>query len=135
MSLASEDAAQPVASTGMQLGRYAVVGLAATAAHYALLSALVEWLGVRAWLGSGCGAVLGAQVAFFLNRRYTFGHEGAMWPAWWRFMGTAALGALAGMGIVAAGVAFGMHYLLAQLVATVLVMVLTFTVNRLWAFA
>lgn len=122
-----------VAAAG-QLGRYAIVGVAATASHYALLAALVESARLPAWLASGCGAVLGAQVAFVLNRRYTFGHAGAWWPAWWRFMGTAALGALAGMAIVAAGVAFGWHYLLAQALATVLVMLLTFAVNKAWAF-
>jgi putative flippase GtrA len=73
-------------------------------------------------------------VAFAGNRRYTFGHAGPLWPAWWRFMGTALLGAAVGMVIVAAGVALGAHYLLAQAVATALVLLLTFAVNRVWAF-
>ncbi|MBU6258875.1 MAG: GtrA family protein [Burkholderiales bacterium] len=115
--------------------RYGTVGFVATAAHWALLVLLVELGGVRAWIGSGAGALLGAQVAFFGNRRYTFGHAGAWRPAWWRFMGTAALGAAVGMGVVAAGVAFGLYYLLAQALATGLVMLLTFAINRHWTFA
>ncbi|MDE2371725.1 MAG: GtrA family protein [Burkholderiales bacterium] len=115
--------------------RYGTVGVVATASHWALLALLVEVFGVRAWIGSGAGAVLGAQVAFFGNRRYTFGHAGAWLPAWWRFMGTAALGAAVGMGVVAAGVAFGLYYLLAQALATGLVMLLTFAINRHWTFA
>jgi putative flippase GtrA len=117
-----------------QLPRYGLVGGVATAAHWALLAVLVERLGTPAWLGSGCGALLGAQLAFFGNRRYTFGHAGAVWPAWWRFMGTALLGALLGMGIVAAGVAAGLHYLLAQGLATLASLLLTFAINRAWAF-
>jgi putative flippase GtrA len=39
------------------------------------------------------------------------------------------------MAVVAAGVALGAHYLLAQAVATALVLLLTFAVNRAWAFA
>jgi len=114
--------------------RYLAVGVFATAVHWALLAALVEGFGVVAWAASGAGAVLGAQVAFFANRRFTFGHGGALAPAWWRFMGTAVAGALLGMAVVGAGVAAGLHYLLAQAVATATVVVLTFAVNRHWTF-
>jgi putative flippase GtrA len=58
------------------LGRYALVGAAATLTHYALLAAWVEWLQGAAWVGSGVGAALGAQVAFFGNRSFTFDHSG-----------------------------------------------------------
>lgn len=121
-------------ATAWQLLRYASVGGLATAAHWALLAVLVEGAGMAPWVASGCGAVLGAQVAFFGNRRYTFGHAGPLWPAWWRFMGTAALGGGVGMAVVAAGVALGLHYLLAQAVATAVGLLLTYTVNRVWTF-
>jgi len=115
--------------------RYLAVGVLATAAHWALLALLVETGAAPAWLGSGAGAALGAQVAFFGNRRFTFAHDGALWPAWWRFIGTAFAGALLGMAIVAGGVALGWHYLLAQALATSTVAVATFLVNRGWTFA
>ncbi len=117
------------------LARYAGVGAAATAAHWALLALLVEAFGVAPWLASGAGAVLGAQVAFAGNRHYTFGHRGPLFAAWWRFMATASAGAAVGMAVVALGVALGLHYLAAQALATALVMLLTFAVNRLWTFA
>ena len=115
--------------------RYALVGATATLAHYALLAAWVEGLRGAAWIGSGLGATLGAQVAFFGNRVFTFGHGGPLLPAWWRFQGTAVLGALVGMAVVAAGVAAGWHYLLAQVLATGIGLVLTFAINRRWTFA
>ena len=118
-----------------QLLRYAGVGLAATGAHYALLSLAVERGGWPAWLASGAGALLGAQVAFWGNRQFTFGHTGPAWPAWCRFHVAAGLGALLGMGLVAAGVSAGLHYLLAQGLATLLVMLATFALNRRWAFS
>jgi putative flippase GtrA len=120
--------------TALLLLRYAGVGGLATLAHWGLLAALVEWAGTAPWLASGCGAALGAQVAFVGNRRFTFGHQGPLWPAWWRFMGTAVLGGVVGMAIVAAGVALGLHYLLAQAVATAVGLLLTFAVNRVWTF-
>ena len=114
--------------------RYAGVGAAATLAHYALLAVWVEGLHGPAWVGSGLGATLGAQLAFFGNRAWTFDHRGALAPAWWRFMGTALLGAALGMAVVAVGVALGWHYLLAQMLATGLGLLLTFAINRHWTF-
>ena len=115
--------------------RYVLVGAMATAGHWALLVLLVEALGVAPWWASGLGAVWGAQIAFVGNRRFTFAHRGALWPAWWRFMGTACLGAALGMALVAGGVAVGLHYLLAQALATLCSLLLTYAVNRRWAFA
>jgi putative flippase GtrA len=116
------------------LWRYALVGAVATAAHWMVLAALVEGIGLVPWLASGVGAVVGAQVAFAGNRRYTFAHAPSGWRAWARFMATAAAGAAAGMGVVAAGVAAGLHYLASQALATGAVMLLTFVVNRAWSF-
>ncbi len=118
-----------------RFARYAVVGAAATAVHYAVLVACVRGAGWPAFIGSGVGAAVGAQVAFFGNRRFTFGHAGRIDTAWRRFQATAVVGAAAGMAIVAAGVALGLHYLLAQVVATGAGLVLTFAVNRAWTFA
>jgi putative flippase GtrA len=114
--------------------RYGTVGALATATHYALLVLVVEAFGWPAWLGSGLGAVVGAQVAYAGNRRWTFGHRGRVAASWPRFQATALLGALAGMAIVAAGVRLGLHYLLAQVVATGAGLLLTFAVNRRWTF-
>lgn len=117
------------------LVRYTAVGAVATAVHWSLVVALVEVAAVPAWLASGAGAVVGAQLGFFGNRRFTFGHVGAVAPAWRRFMATALLGAVLGMAIVALGVRLGLHYLLAQALATSAMLLLTFAVNRGWTFA
>jgi putative flippase GtrA len=102
--------------------RYTLVGAVATAVHYALLALVVELGHWPAWLGSGLGAVVGAQVAFFGNRGFTFGHAGDIAPAWVKFMGTALVGAVFGMLVVA------------QMLATLLSLVLTFAINRAWTF-
>lgn len=117
-----------------RLARYASVGVAATAAHYALLVLVVEARHWPAWLGSGAGALLGAQIAFWANRSYTFDHRGPWWPAWCRFHATAGAGALLGMLLVDAGVRAGLHYLLAQGAATLIVMLASFAANRVWTF-
>ena len=114
--------------------RYTLVGAVATAAHYLVLVACVEGAGWPAWLGSGLGAVVGAQLAYAGNRWFTFAHRGAVGASWPRFMLTALVGALLGMAIVALGVRLGALYLVAQGIATLTSLVLTFAINRAWTF-
>jgi putative flippase GtrA len=114
--------------------RYTAVGAIATALHYLLLIACVEWGRWPAYIASGFGAVVGAQVAYAGNRWFTFAHTGALRASWPRFQATALIGALIGMAVVALGVRLGVHYVLAQIAATLLSLVLTFAINRVWTF-
>ena len=121
----------------MSLPTYALVGAAATATHYATLVLLVEW--AHAWPGPSAfaGAVLGAVVAYFGNRRFTFtGTQAPHARAMRRFAVVALAGAVLNGVLVAWGSGpLGLHYLLAQGAATVLVMVLTYHLNRWWTFS
>jgi len=117
-----------------QLLRYAGVGAAATLVHYLLLIACVELAHWKAWTASGYGAAMGAQVAYLGNRWFTFAHRGSLSTSWLRFQILALTGAVLGMGIVALAVHLHLYYLLAQMLATVLVMGFTFTLNRWWTF-
>ena len=65
--------------------RYAAVGALATAVHYLVLVLSVEVATWPAYLGSGLGAVIGAQVAYLGNRHYTFAHRGPVAASWPRF--------------------------------------------------
>ena len=115
--------------------RYAAVGAVATAAHYAILVGLVEagWLApARA---AAVGAWVGAQVAFAGNAAFTFRGARASVGAWLRFQVTACVGAAISFTIVAVGTRMGVHYLIAQVVATLVALVVTFEINRRWSFA
>ena len=121
----------------MQFFWYIVAGGIATVVHYAVLIALVELFAFDPAPSAAFGALCGAIVSYLLNRRVTLvgssaGHVHAL-P---RFMAIALLGALLNGVLVWIGVQqLGWHYLLAQALATVLVMGLTFRLNRLWTFA
>ena len=117
-----------------QFIRYSAVGATATLAHYLLLVACVEVLGWPAWWASGAGAVLGAQVAYFGNHHFTFSPTTARRASWPRFQLVALAGGLLGMLVVGAAVRLGVHYLAAQVLATVLVLLLGFALNRWWTF-
>lgn len=121
--------------TRSQLLRYASVGAAATAVHYLLLTALVENALLAPPLAAALGAWVGAQVAFVLNARYTFRPAAVTFGSWLRFQATAAIGAALSFALVAVGDRLGVHYLLAQAVATLLAMLVTFEINRRWSFA
>lgn len=121
----------------MAFARYALIGGVATATHYALLTLLVEGLQAPAGASAALGAGAGALVAYAGNRRFTFetslaSHARAL-P---RFMAVATLGVvLSGLIVHWGSVVLGVHYLLAQALATVLVLILGYHVNHRWSFA
>jgi len=100
-----------------------------------VLVVLVELADVGAGLAAATGATCGSLAAYAGNRRFTFasdvGHRALP-----RFLLVAALGAITSAALVFAGTEwFGLHYLLPQVAATVLVLFAGFTVNRRWTFA
>ena len=120
----------------MKFVLYALVGCAATLVHYAVLIALVELASVGAALAAFIGALIGACTGFMLNYKLTFSNtQVPVQHALTRFMVTAAAGAVASSAIVWACVhLIGWHYLLAQATATVLLLLITYQINRRWSF-
>lgn len=123
--------------TGMlrQLFAYACVGVVATVVHYAVLVGLVERLGWRAVPATLVGYIFGGVVAYALNRRHTFASGRAHGEAGWRF----ALVAFAGFCLTYVLMSlfvdrWGAPYLPAQLATSIIAMLMTFAINRLWTF-
>jgi putative flippase GtrA len=117
-------------------GRYLLIGLLATAIHYAVLVGLVEFAGVVAAPSAATGAICGAFAAYAGNRRFTFPGGAAHAQALPRFFAVAALGAAINGAIVWTGTeVLRMHYLAAQVVATSIVVWSGFVLNRRWSFA
>ena len=121
----------------MAFARYTLAGGVATAVHYAVLMALVELAQAPPPLGAAIGALCGAAVAYLGNRHFTFaGTTVAHAHAVPRFLLVAVLGAALNAAIVWVGnTVLGWHYLLAQALATLLVLFLTYRLNRHWTFA
>jgi putative flippase GtrA len=114
--------------------RYALVGVAGTAAHYAFLLTAVT-LGVLAPApASAAGALVGALINFVLNALVTFGSRLA-WASALRFLATAALAAGANgaaMALLTDGLR--LDYRPAQLIVTAALVCLTYRVNSAWTF-
>ena len=118
-----------------QFFRYAGAGAVGTAVHYSTLIALVQTGVATPVVGSTLGAAGGALVNYALNHRYTFGSRRAHAQALPRFAVVAAAGLVVNAAVLAALLAvFSAHYLLAQVVATLAVLVFGFLANRQWTF-
>jgi putative flippase GtrA len=115
--------------------RYAAVGAVATAVHYAILAGCVEAALLPPSWAAALGAWVGAQVAFAGNAWFTFAGAPVTVVAWLRFQIVAVLGALISFSVVGAGVGAGLHYLVAQAIATLVSLFVTYEVNRRWSFA
>ena len=122
-------------SATRQLSRYALVGVAATLVHYAILITLVEAIGWRAVPATLCGYVAGGVVSYLLNRRHTFASDRPHEEATWRFALVAFAGFCLTYGLMHVFVdRLSFPYLPAQVATTLMVMFVTFAINRAWTF-
>lgn len=118
-----------------QIVRFASVGVIATAIQYILLALFVEKLSIEPVTASAAAFTLSAFVNYYLNRRFTFSSSAGHAVALPKFFAVAFVGL--GLNTVVMLIAyslFGAHYLLAQVLATGVVFLWTFTGNRLWTF-
>jgi len=118
-----------------QFVRYAGAGVIGTAAHYAVLVTLVQVAQTGAVAASTAGAIVGAGINYFLNHRFTFASEQSHRRALPRFAAVAAAGVVLNALVLAAVLALaGSHYLVAQVIATLVVLLAGYLANRTWTF-
>ncbi|WP_090861857.1 GtrA family protein [Paraburkholderia diazotrophica] len=135
MSDSSDMRQKHQAPLAMRFFRYAGVGVVGTAAQYCTLVALVASGLTGPVGGSVSGAVAGAVVNYELNRRYTFSTRAPIILTLPKFAATACFGMLInGLVMKWLAVDLGINYLIAQVVATGVVLVATFSINSVWTF-
>lgn len=120
----------------LQFMQFAGVGVVGTAAHYALLILLVETIAANEVAGSTAGATLGALVNYVLNRRYTFESKKRHREALTKFLIVATLGLLLNACFMFVLVELmTLHYLLGQVISTMLILMWNFIGNKFWTFS
>jgi putative flippase GtrA len=119
----------------IQFLKFGLVGVSNTLIAFAVYTLLLKGFGVWYLAASAIGFALGAVNGFLLNRRWTFsGHVGdALTPVRWGVVQTCGLGLNLGLLYVFVHDA-ALDKLLAQAFATIIVTVITFSVNRAWTF-
>ena len=82
------------------------------------------------------GYALGIVVNYLLNYRFTFGCDEQHHVVIPKFLTVMVVGMFINAAVMYTGINWlGFHYMLAQLAAVAVVLLLSFTANRLWAFA
>lgn len=117
-----------------QFLRFAAVGAIATLIHYSILISLMELGRISLVLSTSVGFTVGAVVSYTLNRRITFDHQPHFGRGLFKFVAIGAIGLGLNALIVSELAAARTHYILAQMVATGVVLVWNFIMARLVIF-
>lgn len=131
---AERNSAEPLRTSIWQFLSFVLVGAAGTVLHYLTLSTLVLYGLLTPGTASFVGACVGASVNYWLNYRFTFAStrkHSEMMP---RFFAVAAVGAVVNGVIVSQLSGFGMHFLIAQVIATGVILVSNFLISKKWIF-
>jgi len=119
-----------------QFWTFSLVGVVGTATHYAILIVLAGALAVHPVPASAGAFVCGAIVNYALNYRITFSSAKDHSKALPQFLAVATVGL--GLNSVLTGWLTGragLHWFMAQVVATIVVPCWNFAANRLWTFS
>lgn len=116
--------------------KYTTVGGLATCIHYAIFIGVIRFLAWAPWQATLIASSVGALAAYHLNYHYTFSSVDQHRTLLPKFLAVAVLGVILQTLIVAVlSQQWQWHYLLAQIVATIFGLILTFSINRIWTFA
>jgi putative flippase GtrA len=121
-------------SIGAQFTRFAMAGGAGTVVHYLVLVGLVSLAGIAPGRAAFAGAAVGACAIYLLNRRYTFASSRSHTQTLPRFALMAAAGAVLNGVLVGLLSGAGVYFLLAQVMATGVILVINFIVSKVWIF-
>ena len=119
----------------VQFVKFGIVGISNTLLTFVIYTLLLKVFGVWYLAASAIGFLVGAVNGFLLNRRWTFaGHVGdSLTPVRWAVVQSGGLGINLGLLYVFVHDA-SLDKLVAQALATIVVTVTTFFVNRAWTF-
>ncbi len=134
MNRARPAAAPTTAATG-SFRRFLLVGGTCTALQYLLLALLIDGLGWRPVPASGAAYAAAVILNYELSRRWTFHGRPPGLRSLARFVAVSTLG----LGVITLLFVTALRlgaplYLVAQMLATAVTMVLNYTLYQVWAF-
>jgi putative flippase GtrA len=119
----------------MKLIKFSAVGALGTLAHYSVLVCLVQLLSANVLVASSIGAIVGALVNYFLNYKWTFNSNKRHSEAMVKFFAVATVGfVMNGLFMALFTEALALHYLIAQVMTTGIVLFWNFLANHYWTF-
>lgn len=115
--------------------RYTAAGVVGTLLHFGILSLLVKAFGVSPPIGTMAGATAGALVNYVINYHFTFASSRTHRSTLPKFIVVALVGVLLNGLILHLGSRFDKgHFLIAQMFASVTVLLVGYSLNKAWTF-
>lgn len=122
----------------MDILKYIIVGGLGTVCHYVIMVVAAELLLFPLWLSTTIGFTAGAIVNYILNYAFTFKSQKKHIETAPKFFIIGFLGMLLnvlGLLFLIKLSFFEKYYMVAQLIATIVVTFSTFTLNKYWTFS
>ena len=113
--------------------RYFVFGSLAALSRLVALAALVEIGGVQKIVASVASFYVSVLINYFLQKRFTFNSSESNWSALPKFLAVSMVGACINVAIFAVLLQI-VHYLVAQVIASLLVFMFNYSVSRMFIF-
>lgn len=114
---------------------FALVGAVGTAAHYGLLAIQVEYWHVPVLVATTVGFAVGGFINYTLSRRLVFASTAMHAVALPKFFVVAVIGATINyLSVAWLTRDLGLHYLVAQVCSTGVVLFWNFAANHVWTF-
>ena len=111
------------------------VGVIGTTVHYLILLLWVEVFNIDPLSGVVLGSFGGAITNYVLNYKFTFNSNKKHHEAFPKFLLIAFIGILINLFLVQQMIdKWSLFYLYAQLIATIIVLLYNFSMNKVWTF-
>ena len=111
------------------------VGAFGTLVHYIILICTIQLFHLNAVLASSLGAIFGALVNYYLNYHFTFESNKRHVDAMSKFFTVATIGfVLNGLLMTLFTQQYTIHYLIAQIITTGIILIWNFLGNHFWTF-
>lgn len=121
-------------NTTVELIKFLIVGGSATALHYGLLFLFVQFAGLTPVVATSIAYSISSIYNYLLNYYATFKSDASHQTAVIKFAGVAGSGLLINAGIIYALTNLGIHYLIAQLLATLVILVWNYVIHKYWTY-
>lgn len=117
-----------------QFSSFLAVGVATTILHYGVLVALVEAWAVNPVWATTAGFLAAVLLSYLLNWHYTFDERPAFRSGLIKYYAAVSVGLALNAGTMAILSAWGLYYVLAQVIATGIALIWNFFAARLVVF-
>ena len=120
---------------GRQFLGFLLAGTCATIVHYSVLIFCVELILIGPVTASSLGVIAGATTGFYINRNFVFKNNASIQIAFIKYLIMAGFSALINIIIVWFSIyILHFYYLIAQIIATISMILYNFTCCRRWIF-